>query len=69
MKIYLLWAFETGSHSIALAILELVLLTKLASNSHRSACLCLPHAGIRGVCHDSHLRKKNVMESCWVLGW
>lgn len=35
---------------MAVAVLEPALQTRLASNS-RSACLCLPGAGIRGVCH------------------
>ena len=30
---------------------KLALLHRLASNSQRSTCLCLPSAGIRGVCH------------------
>lgn len=42
---------ETGSHCVILAHLELIMLTQLASNSHRSGCLCLLHAGVKGVCH------------------
>lgn len=38
--------FQTGSlQYVALAVLELALYTRLA-------CLCLPSAGIKGVCHD-----------------
>lgn len=33
----------------ALAVLKLVLWTRLASNKQRSTCFCLPHAGIKGV--------------------
>ena len=37
------WFFKTGFLCVALeAVLELTLETRLASNSHRSACLCLP---------------------------
>ena len=42
--------YEPGSHYVALAGLELTLLTRLASNSQRFACLCLPSAGARGLC-------------------
>ena len=38
---------KTGLLSVALAVLELTLQTKLASNSQRSCCLCLPSAGIK----------------------
>lgn len=36
--------FKTGLYYIALAVLELVLQTRLALRSHRSTCLCLPSA-------------------------
>jgi hypothetical protein len=36
--IYLFWFFETGFLCVALAVLELTLLTRLASNSE----ICLP---------------------------
>lgn len=32
---------ETGSYSVALAVLELTMLARMASNSQRSACFCL----------------------------
>jgi hypothetical protein len=34
--------FETESHKAELALLELAMQTKLASNPQRSVCLCLP---------------------------
>lgn len=37
--------------SVALAVLEPALKTRLASNSQRSTCLCLLNAGIKGLCH------------------
>ena len=45
---------KTGFLCVALEpVLELALWTKLASNSHRSACLCLLSTGIKGVRHHS----------------
>ena len=41
--------FETESHYVALAVLELTMLTRLACNSQRSACFCLPSAGVKAV--------------------
>ena len=49
----LLSFFETASHYVALAILELTEWTRLASNSPRAACLCLLSAGIKGVPHHA----------------
>ena len=46
--------FETGFLCVALAILELTLQTRLASNSERLTCLCLPSPEIKGV-HHHHL--------------
>lgn len=46
----LLCPFESGSHYIALAGLELDMYTRLALDSQRSICLCLPSAAIKGVC-------------------
>ena len=43
--------FEITSHCITLAVLELALQTRLASNSQRYDCFCLPSAGIKGVGH------------------
>ena len=42
--------FETEFLCVALAVLELTLKIRLASNQ-KSACLCLPSAGIKGMCH------------------
>jgi hypothetical protein len=46
----------TGFLCIALAVLKLALQIRLASNSQRSTCLCLPSAGTKGVQHH-HLAK------------
>ena len=43
--------FKTGFLFVALAVMKLVTLSKLAFNSERSAYLCLPSAGIKGVRH------------------
>jgi hypothetical protein len=40
------FSFETGFLCVALAILELTLQTRLASNSQRSNCLCFPVLGL-----------------------
>ena len=42
---------NTGSHYVALVGLGL----SMASNSKRSACLCLQSAGIKGQCHPAWL--------------
>jgi hypothetical protein len=36
-----------------LGVTELAMLTRLLSNSQRSTCLCLPSAGVKGVCHHA----------------
>jgi hypothetical protein len=46
--------FETGSHHI-LAILELIVETRLVLNSQRTACLCLKSTGIKGMRHHAWL--------------
>ena len=52
--VFILFAcIEMGSYYVALAVLELTLYTRLATNSQRSTCLCLPSAGIKAVCHHS----------------
>ena len=45
------------THSVALAVLELPMQTKLAWDSQRSSCLCLCplSAGIKHMCHHSWL--------------
>lgn len=43
-----LWFLETGSQCVALASLQLVIRTRLASNLKQSSCLRLPSAGIMG---------------------
>jgi hypothetical protein len=52
--------FGTRLLCVALAVLELALQSRLASNSQRSSCLCLLSARIKGV-HHHHLAFK------WVL--
>jgi hypothetical protein len=58
-----LWGLETGFLCGALAVLELTLQTRLASNSQRFTCLCLSSAGIKGVCHH-HLAYPQVLKGC-----
>ena len=49
IKIFVWLVFETGFlYRTALVVLELALYTRLALNSLRSACLCLPTDGIKG---------------------
>jgi hypothetical protein len=47
--------FETGFLCIALAVLELSLCRPGWPQTQRSACLCLPSAGIKGVLHHARL--------------
>lgn len=49
----LLVHFETGSHCVALDILELTMQTRLSLNSYRSACLALSSAEFKGLCHGA----------------
>lgn len=44
---------QTGSPCVTQTNLELTVWTRLALNSQRSACLCRPSAGIKGLCHHS----------------
>ena len=53
------YLLETESLSVALAVLELSLQTRLTLNSLRS-CLCLPNAGIKSMCHHSQLNFKEL---------
>lgn len=45
------WLFKIGFLWIALTALELILWTRLALNSQKSACLSCPSAGIKVVLH------------------
>ena len=49
--------FETQSHSVALAALEVYIKTRLPSNSQRSTflCLCLQNASIEGMHHQAYV--------------
>lgn len=44
---YLFIYFETGSHCLALAVLELPIYTSLTLNSQGSTCLYLPELGLK----------------------
>jgi hypothetical protein len=52
-----LWFYKTGFFllffffCVTLAVLELTLELRLASNSQGSTCLCVPGSGIKGLCH------------------
>ena len=50
---------HTGFLCVVLAVLELTPYTRLAVNSERSACLCLPSAGIKCVCH--HFKRPTIL--------
>lgn len=47
---------ETGSHHVALIVLEVTMYILLAFNSLQSAFLCFPTAGIPDVCHQAWQR-------------
>ena len=53
---------------ISLAVLKLALQTRLASNSLRSSCLCLPSAGIKGMCYH-HLATMLLSKAGIVWGY
>lgn len=42
---------NTGSHCVAVAVLELTIYTRLPPDSQTSTSLNLQSAGIKGVCH------------------
>jgi hypothetical protein len=48
---FLVVVVESGFLCVSLAVLELTLKTGLAMNSWRYVCLCLPSAGIKGICY------------------
>ena len=63
---FLYGVLETGFLCVALElILALTLLTSLALNSQRFTCLCLPTAGINGICHQCLTQMQN---SCRIYG-
>jgi hypothetical protein len=49
--LYVFGFLEKWFLCVAMAVLELVLYTSLATNSQKSTCLCLLTAGIKGMCH------------------
>lgn len=48
VRLFVFYYFETGSQSVEVACPELAMLTRLASNTQGSGCLCLPGVGIKG---------------------
>lgn len=57
-------SFWTESNHVALAILKLTMQIRLASNSRRSVCLCLPSANVKSV----HCRDKQASSlEPWIL--
>jgi hypothetical protein len=50
-----------------LAVLKLTVLTRLTSNSWRSACLCLLRAGMKGVYHHCLARKHSKLSSSTLI--
>jgi hypothetical protein len=45
--------YETGSHCVSLAKLELTMQSRLTLNPQRFTCICFPKAGIKGVHHHA----------------
>lgn len=50
------WVSETKSHYLVQTDLEITTYTRLASNFLQVSCLCLPRAGIIGMCKPPHPR-------------
>jgi hypothetical protein len=48
---YFFWFFKTGFLCVVLAVMELDLYARLASNSERSLCLCFLSVGTKDVRH------------------
>lgn len=53
--LFVLFCFDTRSHCITMAVLELNMCTRLASDSQRSTSICLLRAEIKGVSHHATL--------------
>lgn len=54
--------FETVPVHVDLIVLELAMQTNLVLNSQRFSCLCLPNAGVKGLCYHvwlESLKKKS----------
>jgi hypothetical protein len=49
----LFWFFKARFLCVALAVLELNSVVQADLELKRSACLCLPSAGIKGMCHHA----------------
>ena len=62
---------ETGSHYVSLTGLVLAMYVRLALNSLIPACLCLPSALIKGVCHQvskiSHFKMQKVKHNTVIV--
>lgn len=54
----------TGSLHVAIALVELTMETRLASNSQKSDCFCLPSDGIKYVHHKTWLCVHNCVYGC-----
>jgi hypothetical protein len=54
--LFLFVFFETGFLCVALAVLGYTLCRPGWPRTHKSACLCFPSAGIKGVCHHRPAR-------------
>lgn len=70
--LFCFFVFKTKSYYVALAGLELVRQTRLASHSQSSACLCLQSVGIKGMHHHaqpySYSAERDAVSSsfpCW----
>lgn len=64
--------FETGSHYVVLAVLELVVKTRLTSNSQIYTHLCLLSDEIKGVKHHARLLlglHSLFMNGSWLTVW
>lgn len=48
-------SFRPGSHYISMAVLELPMQSRLASNSERSSSLFLLGGEIKGICHHTQM--------------
>jgi hypothetical protein len=60
--LFFIWFFKTGFPCIALAVLELTLLLGWP-RTQKSACLCLPSAGIKGMYLHCLAKRVSLMET------
>lgn len=68
---FVVFLFETVSHYVSLAALELTVKAEfVSSNSERSACLCLQNVRIKGVHHhhpDSQAHYPSLLPCFFIL--